>query len=463
MMTRGKNDNKQLELELVMLDQLVKKDHDLRKIDKHIDFNFIYDLVEPFYANDKGRPSIDPVVLFKMSLLQALDGIRSEEKLVDTIHHNMAYRWFLGYGLTESIPDHSTISYNRAVRFKDTNIYEEIFNEIVLMAIDKGYVKGKIVYTDSTHIKANASNSKYENVEEERIIEEDESLLMLVNEKRESKGQKPLEPAEPKIEIKNRKVSKTDPSSGYMHRDRKPVGFYHLVHGTVDSQNNILLSAHVTPGNIHDSTVYIDNLEEMFKSLKLSPKYAGADAGYFNLNILEELSTKGITPVIGPRKYAGKKGKKSKYWFEYYPEEDIYLCFEGKELKYKTTTREGYVEYESDKNTCIKCPKRDKCLYESKTTGEISKDQTRIIRRHIKEHYADEVRSFMKTEKGKNLYQRRKETIERSFADMKELMGLRYAHYRGLHSVKAQVLITGAAYNVKKLARLLDKQEKEGN
>ena len=68
-----------------MLEQLVKQDHDLRKIDKH--FNFTYDLHEPYYSEDKGLPSIDPVVLLKMSLIQALDDIRSEEKLVDAIFH----------------------------------------------------------------------------------------------------------------------------------------------------------------------------------------------------------------------------------------------------------------------------------------------------------------------------------------------------------------------------------------
>ncbi len=334
MMTRGKRDNQQLEMEFVMLEQLVKKDHILRKIDKYIDFDFIYDLVEPLYSNF-GRPSIDPVVLFKMSLLQALDDIKSEEKLVDRIHHNMAYRWFLGYSLTEEIPDHSTISYNRVVRFNNSSVYGEIFNEIVLVAIRNKFVKGKIVYTDSTHVRANASNSKYENIEVERVIKEDESLLMLVNDKREKKGQKPLEPAEDKVEVKNKKVSTTDPDSGFMHRDRKPKGFYHLVHGTVDSKHNILLSAHVTPGNVHDATVYTDNLAEMFTELKLSPKYVGADAGYFNLNVFEELANKNLTPVIGPKRYAGKKHKKSKYWFEYLPETDEYKCFEGELQNYK--------------------------------------------------------------------------------------------------------------------------------
>jgi transposase len=457
MMTRNKKEQQQLKLEYVMLEQLVKSDHDLRKIEKYFDFSFIYDWVEPLYAQAKGRPSIDPVVLFKMSLIQALYDIKSEEKLVDAIHHNMAYRWFLGYGLTEPIPDHSTISHNRVVRFKDTDIYEKIFNKIVLMAINRGFVRGKIVYTDSTHIRANASNSKYENVEEERVITEDESLLMLINEKRESKGQKPLGAAKEKVETKSRKTSKTDPTSGYMHRDRKPVGFYHLLHGTVDSQHNILLSAHVTPGNVHDATVYIENLEDMMHTLPLTPKYVGADAGYFSLDILEELAERNLHPVIGPRKYSGKKGKKSKYWFAHYPDEDVYECFEGHILQYKTTNRQGYVEYRSDKNICKNCPSRDKCLYESKIDGEIADDQTRIIRRHVKEHYADEVRAFMKTDKGKYLYKRRKETIERAFADMKEHLGLRYAHYRGSHCVKAQVLITGAAYNVKKIARLMAK------
>lgn len=455
-MTR--RENVQLQAELIMLEQLVKENHLLRKIDKYIDFGFVYDLVEDKYCEDNGRPSIDPVVLLKMSLLQALYGIPSERRLVDEVHHNMAYRWFLGYGLTEEVPDHSTFSYNRKQRFKDASVYEDIFNEIVLIAMEKGLVKGKILYTDSTHIRANASNSKYENETYEEIISEDESLLTLINEKRTSKGQKPLEPAEDKVETKTKKISKTDPDSGYMHRDRKPVGFYHLIHGTVDSAHNILLGLKVTPGNVHDSKVYIECLDEIFSNLEVIPKYVGADAGYFNIDILEELSEKDLIPVIGPRKYAGKKGKKSKYWFEYFPEEDIYKCFENQTLEYKTTTRDGYVEYQSSKDICRNCPSREKCLYEDKKTMQIHEDQTRIIRRHIKEHFADEVRAFMKTEKGRKLYARRKETIERIFADMKELCGIRYAHYRGNEGVKAQALITGAALNIKKIAMVLSNE-----
>lgn len=190
MLTKQKD--KQTSYEFVMLEELVKEDHLLRKIDKHIDFSFIYDEVENLYCPDNGRPSVDPIVLFKMTLLQYLYGIRSERRLVEEIHHNMAYRWFLGFNITDKIPDHSIFAVNRMRRFNDTKVYENIFNKIVEQAIKHDLVKGKIVYTDSTHIKANASLSKFEN--EDYIIEEEEDpeLLERINEKRESKGKNPL-------------------------------------------------------------------------------------------------------------------------------------------------------------------------------------------------------------------------------------------------------------------------------
>lgn len=458
MMTRRNPVGKQLEMELLVLDEFVEEDHLLRAIHETIDFDFIYELVEPFYAKDQGRPSIDPVVLFKMSLLQFLYGIRSEERLVDEVRYNLAYRWFLGYGLRDSIPDHSTISYNRTVRFANHDIYQEIFNQIVFFAQSEGLIKGDVFYTDSTHIRSSASNSKFSNEEEEILITEDESLLTLVNDNRVLHGQKPLAPADDKVVVKNRKVSTTDPSSGFMHRDRKPQGFYHLVHETVDGEANIIVGVNVTPGNVADNKVYLDHIHSIFDTLEVLPSYACADAGYFNLEILENLTTEGITPVIGPKKYTTKKGKKSKYWFTYDEVSDTYRCFEDKPLHYHTTTRQGYVEYHSKSEVCETCPSREKCLFE--VHGTIPDDQTRIIRRHVKEHYAEEARAFLKTEKGKQIYARRKETIERSHADQKELMGLRYAHYRGDVGVRCQVLMTATAYNIKKVATILYKRMK---
>lgn len=167
-----KNNENQNSMEIVIIDDLVPNDHLLRKIDKYIDFTFIYGLVEDLYCLDNGRPSIDPVMLFKMMLIGYLFGIRSERRIVDEIKVNIAYKWFLGISLTDKVPDYSTISQNRRRRFNGTDVFEKIFDRIVFQAIDLGLVKGKILYTDSTHLKANANKQKFEKQEVERFVKD---------------------------------------------------------------------------------------------------------------------------------------------------------------------------------------------------------------------------------------------------------------------------------------------------
>ena len=167
-----KNTRKQSSMELVIIDQLIPEDHLLRKIDKYIDFSFIYDLVEDKYCLNNGRPSVDPVMLFKMLFIGYLYGIRSERRLIEEIKVNIAYRWFLGLSLTDTVPDASTISQNRRRRFTGTDIHEKIFDRIVNQAIDLGMVKGSILYTDSTHIKANANKNKFESKQIDKTVKE---------------------------------------------------------------------------------------------------------------------------------------------------------------------------------------------------------------------------------------------------------------------------------------------------
>jgi len=151
----------QTHLEFVTLEELVPQDHLLRKVDQVIDFSFIHDLVKDLYCSNNGRPALDPTVLFKMLILGYLMGIRSERQLIKEIEVNVAYRWFLHFGLTDKIPDASTISQNRRRRFQDSTVYQEIFDQIVLQAIQKGLVKGEVLYTDSTHLKASANKNKH--------------------------------------------------------------------------------------------------------------------------------------------------------------------------------------------------------------------------------------------------------------------------------------------------------------
>ena len=155
-------------LEMVTLEELVPADHLLRKIAGAIDFSFIRDRVAHLYCPDNGRPALDPVVLFKLLFIGYLFGIRSERQLMREVQVNVAYRWFLDFRLTEKVPDASTLSQNRRRRFADSTIYQEIFDEIVLQAMGRGMVEGKVLYTDSTHLKANANKSKYDVVHVEQ-------------------------------------------------------------------------------------------------------------------------------------------------------------------------------------------------------------------------------------------------------------------------------------------------------
>lgn len=159
-MLREKAKVQQTGYEVVMVEELVPEDHLLRKVEQAVDFSFIHDMCKDLYCPDNGRPAIEPELLFRMLFIGYLYGIKSEVKLAQAVNENIAFKWFLGLKLTEKGPDHATISINRVRRFKDNNIAEKIFNEILRQCIEKRLVGGKILYTDSTHIKAKANKHR---------------------------------------------------------------------------------------------------------------------------------------------------------------------------------------------------------------------------------------------------------------------------------------------------------------
>lgn len=440
--------SRQSELEFISIEELVPSDHLVRKIEKAIDFTFIYEKVEPLYCADNGRPPVDPVVFFKMLLIGYLFGIRSERQLEQEVNLNVAYRWFLGMGLRDKAPDHSTISRNRQERFAGTGIYQEIFDEIVLQAIRRKLVDGQTLYTDSTHLKANANRNKFR----KQMVEKStrnylEELEKAVNADRLAHGKKPLEPVEPGPEVKETKVSTTDPESGYMAREGKPEGFFYLDHRTVDGKHSIITDVHVTPGNVHDSVPYLDRLDRQRERFGFEVQNVGLDAGYFTAQICKGLSDRNIYGTMPYVRPGGKKGMLKKTDFLYDEHFDCYLCPEGEVLNYATTSRDGCRQYKSKAEICANCPRLKECTE--------SRHQVKIIYRHVWEEHKEQVIEHRYEEQGKRIYQRRKETVERSFADAKQLHGHRYARFRGLAKVLEQCLLAAACQNIKKIARML--------
>lgn len=448
----SKKENAQSELILYTMEDLVPEDSLYRKIDKYIDFSFIYDEVKDKYCENNGRPSIDPVVLFKLVFIQTLDGLKSMRKTCEKIKVDAEYRWFLGIPFGKETPHYSTFSQNYIRRFQGTDIFEKIFVNIVEQAIKYNLVKGETFFTDSTHKKANANKNKYHEEIQQVVHERKLWLEEEINEERKKQGKKEFEFNE-KVEEKKVKVSDTDKESGYYHRDNKEKGFMYLDHRTVDSKANIIVDCYVTKGNIHDSVPFIDRAEYIKHKFGFNIKEWALDSGYDTLEIKKYFAKNNIFGVIGYRRYQQGDTTVRKYKFKYNKENDCYICPEtGVILPYTgRIDRNGY-KYYSDRQNCLDCPEIEKCC---KAQG------YRIIRRHIEEELNENARERRLSERGKQLYKLRKEKIERSFADSKQNHGYRYAMYKGIEKNQNYTWLICATQNMKNIVTKITKSTRK--
>ncbi len=422
------NKNIQSEILITTMEEIVPKDSLFRKVDKYIDFTFIYDEVKDLYSLDNGRPSIDPVVLFKLVFIQALDGLKSMRKTCEKIKVDAEYRWFLGIPFGQDTPHFSTFSKNYERRFKDSDVFENIFVNIVNQAIKYGLVDGTTFYTDSTHKKANANKNKFDDVVKEVAKERKIWLEEEINEERKKYGRKELT-FEDKTEKKTIKVSTTDSESGYYHRDNKEKGFMYLDHRTVDDKANIIVDAFVTEGNVHDSKPYIGRMEYIKDTFNFKIEKCAVDSGYDTLDIKKYFIENKIFGVIGYRRYGTPESRKNKKKYIYIRELDIYAEKEtGEVLEYSgLIDKNGYKTYASI-------------------------DKSKKVRRYIHEEWNEKIKENRLSEEGQELYHKRKEKVERSFADSKQNHGYRYAMYKGLKKNQHYTWLICAAQNMKNIA-----------
>lgn len=389
-----RNRAKQGEMEFVILEQMIPENHLLRRIDRAIDFSFIHKLCESLYCLDNGRPAIDPELLFRMIFIGYLYGIKSERRLEEEVNYNLAYKWFCGLGVMEKAPDATTLSANRRRRFRDNNIAEQIFDEILRQAIEKGLVSGKVMYTDSTHVKAKANKHKKRTITVEVTPKEyPKELDAAVDADRQALGKKSFDqdddPPPPTREIQQ---SRIDPDSGQLHKEGKPDGFHYSEHRTVDSRCNVIVNVCVTTANVNDVDPIPEILRDIQKRLGYLPDYMGLDAGYHNARVAHQLAAQGIQGVIGYRRHTYKGEHLGKYRFVYDSKRNAYICPEKHLLPHKTTRREGYREYFSDPKTCANCPRRKECFSEKATR--------RQVQRHLWQDALDQIDTFTKSARG---------------------------------------------------------------
>jgi transposase len=195
MLTRRENESKynRQEITYISLEEMVPADHLVRKIDGVMDWKWIYKKVENLYSENTGRPSVDPIILVKISMLQLIFGIDSMRQTISEIQTNMAYRWFLGYSLHDSIPHHSTVGKNFIHRFRENEVAEDIFAYVLEQCINSGLVENHTYFIDSTHVKASANKHKLEEKEVSIPPKAYQAVLKeSIEETRKNHGKKPL-------------------------------------------------------------------------------------------------------------------------------------------------------------------------------------------------------------------------------------------------------------------------------
>ena len=444
-----KNKIDRSQIELLSLDDLVPKNHLVRKLEKAIKLDFIYDEVRELYK-PYGRESIDPVVLIKIVMIQYIFGIRSMRQTLKEIEVNNAYRWYLGYGMHEELPHFSTFSKNYSRRFKDTDLFENIFARILLEINKYGFIDDENIFIDGTHIKANANTHKYKNeVVEESVKVYEAALQAEITIDRENHNKKPLkEKIKTDDAKKNVKVSTTDPESGLFHKgEHKKVFAY--ASNTACDKNNFILGFEVTPANVHDSVSFWPIYNKM-KEEHPGAKGIVVDSGYKIPAIAKQIIDDGKLPIMPYKRPMTKEGFFRKHEYAYDEYYDCYICPNNKILKYTTTNREGYREYKSNQCDCKNCPHIKQCTE--------SKQHVKVVTRHVWEDYIEQVEDIRHTVGIKEIYKLRSETIERVFADAKEKHGMRYTQYRGLAKVKMELNLLFACMNLKKLANWLDRK-----
>lgn len=449
-------DKKRDQMQMFCMEDLIPEDHLLRLIDKAIDWNFIYDLVEDKYCHDNGRPSMDPVMLIKIPFIQYLYGIRSMRQTIKEIEVNVAYRWFLGLDMLDKVPHFSTFGKNYSRRFKDTDLFEQIFSHILEECYKFRLVDPTEVFVDAMHVKARANGHKMRKriAKQEALFYED-MLKKEINEDRAAHGKKSLKdkdddntPSSGNGSSKEKEIkeSTTDPDSGWFHKGEHKEVFAYAVETACD-KHGWILGYTISPGNLHDSRTF-KGLYDKISDIGINTLIA--DAGYKTPAIAKLLLDDGIKPLFPYKSPMTKDGffKKSDFVYdEYY---DYVICPNDQHLEYSTTNRDGYREYKSNGHICKGCPYLSQCTN--------SQNHVKVFTRHIWEDYMETCEDIRHTLGMKDLYKKRKETIERLFGTAKENHGFRYTQMYGKARMEMKVGMTFACLNLKKLARILNKR-----
>jgi transposase len=462
------------------LEDLVPEDHLYRRLEAALDLSFVRTLVAPLYANG-GRPSVDPVVFFKLQLVMFFEDLRSERQLMRVVSDRLSLRWYLGYDLFEPLPDHSSLT-----RIRDRlglGVFRSFFERIVQECVEAGLVWGEELFFDATKVEANASidSTRSRSLVGDRLEEhlagvfpedappanddehsgviagfvgpegEERRALAQTNALRHrwiaGAGRQERESVRWGYKrMADMRVSTTDPDASPMHQKNKSSGrLGYLTHYAVDGgKARVVLNVLVRGAEVTEN---LPMQEMLFRSTfrwGLRPRSVTGDAAYStreNITAIEKASIHAYTALP-------EQGKRTSLFtiedFLYDAERDFYTCPAGETLRRQGFDRRGgYVRYAVRTSAaCEGCPLKSKCTKSPKG---------RWVSRGLEEEYLERVRAYRETEAYRKALRKRAVWVEPLFGEAKEWHGSRRFRLRGLEKVNTEALMIASGQNLKRL------------
>jgi transposase len=457
---------------VLSLDAAVPKDDFYRHLHRALDLSFVRDLTADCYAG-AGRPSIDPVVFFKLQLVMFFEGIRSERQLMRVVADRLSLRWYVGYNLDEPLPDHSSLTRIRD-RFGPDR-FHRFFEQIVERCRDAGLVRGHELYIDATKVRANAdidslvprwyvhakqhvdtlfghdtdaeadasaASSTVSAPAPPTLAEENNAAWRLLEQRR-------LDPHRRSTKGYRRTsddhVSRTDPDAVPMKHhngDRVKLGYHD--HYVVDGgKARIILAALVTPADVMENQAMLDLLWRVRFRWQLHPRFIAGDTTYGTIENIVAVEREGIRAYVRLPDYEQRGKYFPKSAFTYDAEQDLYRCPRGEALRrYSYSRSDRMVKYRAPRKVCNACPLKERC-----TPGK----EGRKVEHSFDEAYVARVRAYRETEDYKKAIRKRQVWIEPLFGEAKQWHGLRRFRLRGLGRVNMEGLLVAAGQNIKRL------------
>jgi transposase len=460
------------------LEELVPKDNFYRRLDRKLDLSFVRDLVKECYACS-GRPSIDPVVFFRLQLVMFFEDIRSERQLMEVAADRLSIRWFLGYDLHEPLPDHSSLT--RIRERYGLEIFRRFFERIVELCVEAGLVWGKELYFDATKVEANASldsmrsRSLMEHGLEKHlagIFPEQEQPQEGAN-RLQSTAVGPADQEEGQAlseanarqhrwitkagrqqrevvrwgyrRMADLRVSTTDPDASPMqHKNKGTSRLGYRTHYVVDGgKARVIMDVLVTPAEVTEN---LPMLELLFRSCfrwRLHPRSVTADAAYGtteNIAAIEKAGIRAYMVLVDHEKRTSLFGRDA---FTYDAEKDLYTCPQGEFLRRRGYDhRERSIRYAARASACNACHLKARCT---------KSEHGRWIRRSFEEEYLERARGYRDTEPYRKAIRKRAVWVEPLFGEAKDWHGSRRFRLRTLEKVNAEALLIAAGQNIKRL------------